>query len=76
MVQILAAHLCQQCLSGDVVGFAVQGEAQIVFNVVMAWVNQGVAGQVAELLVKGLKQCLHIATVVAIARTRIEQGVA
>ena len=72
----MVAHAGQQRLCGGVAWFAVQCELEVVLNVVVPGIDQGVVGQMSKLLGKCGVQRVHIAPVVHIACTRVEQRVA
>ena len=69
-------HRGQERLCGSIAGFARECELQVVFDVIMAWENTGVARQFGELIGKGVEHVIHIAAVVHVARARVKQCVA
>jgi hypothetical protein len=73
---VVAAGLFQQLLGSAVAYLAVQGEFEVVFQIVVPGVEAGVAREFGNLLGEGLVEQIHVATVVHIAGTGVEHGVA
>ena len=74
--RVLIRDRAQQRLRLGVVGFAIQGEFQIVGDVIVARIDQGRVRQLRQLSGEGPVQLLGMAAVVAIAGARVEQRVA
>src|SRR3546814_4788626 len=75
-VGVLGIDLAQQRLRLAVVRLAVEGEAQVVGDVVVARIDARRVGQLCKLLGEGVIELVRMAAVVAVAGTGIEQGVA
>ena len=75
-VQVLIIHRAEQPFGVGIVRLAVQGEAQIVGDIVVARIDLGDVRQLGELAREGLVQLVRVAAIVAVAGAGIEQGVA
>ena len=76
IVRILLRVVGQHPLCGGVVRLAVQREAQVIDEIIVPRVDEGVLGQLLELVVERLVEFVRMPAVMAVPGTGIEQRVA
>jgi len=76
VIRVLILDLSEQLSRRFVVGFTIHRELQIIDQIIVAGIDQGVVRQLLQLSLEGVVQLTRVTTVMAVSGTRIEQCVA